>query len=56
MYLSIRRLCVEDEIRFDTDALRGHAGVMKSLSHHVNHFAISDEMKVIRIQVVRRDM
>ena len=51
--LIIRRLCVVIEIRFDTDSFREYAGEMKSLSHHVNHFAISDEVKVMRIQVVR---
>ena len=55
MNLSIRRLCVVIEIRFDADSFREYAGVMKSLSHHVNHFAVSDQMKVIRLEFVLVD-
>jgi hypothetical protein len=51
-HLTIRRLCVVIEVRFNADSLRGYAGVVKSLSHHVNHFAVSNQMKVARLQIL----
>jgi archaellum biogenesis ATPase FlaH len=43
------------EVGLDADPFRGYAGEMKSLSHHVNHFTISNQMKVADLQFLAVD-
>ena len=45
-----RRLRVVIEIGLDADSVWGDTCAMKRLPHHMNHFAVSHEMKVIAIQ------
>ena len=52
LHFGFRRLRVVIEIRFNTDAFRNEAGAAQRLPDEMDHFAVSDQVKVVSVQSV----